>query len=86
MPLWKRNPNEAAQLLRAHRIVTLIDELRDFDGATVTLFCDNPDFNGLPNCVIEYCGDSTNWCGKSFRGDTLEACLQKAVQHKRGKQ
>lgn len=56
----------------------LVDALRSPEGGSVELCCDNPDFNGLPNCMVAICDEFTNWESKSYRGDTLLLCLQTA--------
>lgn len=63
---------------RELKVLNLIDKLREPEGHSVTLFCDNPDFNGQPNCAIEVCGDWTGWEDKRFPGDTVLEALEKA--------
>ncbi len=53
----------------------LIDKLRESEGASVTILCDNPDFNGQPNCAIEVYAEWTGWRCERFTGDTVFACL-----------
>lgn len=55
-----------------------IDFLRADEGDSVTLLCDNLDFNGQPNCAVECNGYWTSWHDKRFIGDTLEAALKLA--------
>jgi len=57
---------------------SLIETLRAPEGHSVTLMCDNPDFNGQPNCAIEVCGDWTNWHPKRFTGETVLDALRSA--------
>lgn len=57
----------------------MIEELTEPEAHSVTLHADNPDFNGLPNCVVSVCGDYTEWEEKEFRADTLEDCLAPAL-------
>lgn len=57
----------------------LVDKLRAPEGHAITLICDNPDFNGQPNCAIEVCGDWTDWQAKRFTGDTVMEALRKAA-------
>jgi hypothetical protein len=55
-----------------------IDFLRADEGDSVTILCDNPDFNGQPNCAIECNGYWTNWQDRRFGGDTIEVALELA--------
>ena len=66
-------------LEHATEIVRLIELLRADEGDSVTILCDNPDFNGQPNCAIECCGDWTGWLHKRFAADTLLDTLSMAV-------
>lgn len=56
----------------------LLSRLRDGEGSSVTLLCDNPDFNGQPNNAIEVCGEWTDWKDVRFTGDTLNAAVLSA--------
>jgi hypothetical protein len=56
----------------------LVENLRAPEGHSITLLCDNPDFNGQPNCAIEVCAEWTNWEPKRFTGDTILAALVNA--------
>ncbi|WP_027578417.1 hypothetical protein [Bradyrhizobium sp. Ai1a-2] len=56
----------------------LIEALRAEEGHSVTLVCDNPDFNLGPNNAIEACGDYTGWVDRRFEGETLAAALLSA--------
>jgi hypothetical protein len=56
----------------------LIEKLRASEGHTVTLMCDNPDFNGQPNCAVECAGDWTRWETMRFTGDTILQALEMA--------
>lgn len=67
----------------AEEIVRLIDELRADEGDSVTIMCDNPDFNGQPNCAIECCGDWTGWLHKRFAADTLLDTLSMAATERK---
>lgn len=48
-----------------------IEALRAPEGHSITLICDNPDFNGKPNCAVDVCGDWTDWEDKRFEADTI---------------
>ena len=67
----------------ALEILELIDELRDGEGDSVTIYCDNPDFNNLPNNQIEVFGEWTNWHSQHVHGDTLKECLENALKAKK---
>ena len=61
-------------------IVEALNTLRRNEGASVCLNCDNPDFNDLPNVIIEVCDEWTGWQPQRFGGDSLVAALRKALQ------
>lgn len=71
-PLPEREPTEDEQ------IVDRINYLRGGEGDSVTIFCDNPDFNGQPERVVECCGDWTGWEDRRYGGDTLLGALNAA--------
>jgi hypothetical protein len=56
----------------------LVETLRANEGHSVTLICDNPDFNGQPNCAVDVCGDWTDWGQRRFTGDTILDALRDA--------
>jgi len=62
-------------LMAAAEAWRLIENLRAPEGHSITLLCNNPDFNGQPNCVIEVCAEWTNWEPKRFTGDTILIAL-----------
>ena len=49
----------------------LCEALRASEGSSVTLVCDNPDFNGQPNNAVDCNGDWTGWNDQRFTGDTI---------------
>ena len=55
----------------------LVESLRAVEGHSVTLLCDNPDFNEQPNCV-EVTGDWTDWQERRFVGETILDALREA--------
>ena len=65
-------------------VLVAINKLRAEEGNSVSIMCDNPDFNGQPNNAVECCGDWTDWDDRRFTGDTLLAALQAAVAAKAG--
>lgn len=64
---------------REIEIVRLIDLLRSQEGDDVTILCDNPDFNGQPNCAVLCNGDWTEWKDHRFVGDTVLDALSSAA-------
>jgi hypothetical protein len=79
---WWRGAN-ALDAQRALRMMELLNELRQGEGAMVTFCCDNPDFNGLPNCCVMVSDFWTDWEEREFRADTIEQCLFAAATEKR---
>jgi len=70
---------EARDLVDALESWWLVEQLRANEGDEVHILCDNPDFNGQPNCAIEVM--TLESLDNSFRfvGDTLLECLRKAL-------
>lgn len=64
-------------------IVAMINELRAEEGSSVTIVCDNPDFNDLPDRAVDCSGEWTNGSEERFGGDTLAQALAAAVAAKR---
>lgn len=64
--------------LNSLAVMALLNELRAGDGDTVTLCCDNPDFEG-PDNVVECCADWTDWKDRRFTGDSLLDALTAAA-------
>lgn len=56
----------------------LIERLREAEGNSVTLICDNHDFNGQPNAAVICNGDWTLWTDRRFTGDTVLQALEAA--------
>lgn len=59
----------------------LIEQLRAPEAHGVTIFCDNPDFNGRPNNAIEYYGLDKNgisFCER-YEGETVIEALRAAL-------
>ncbi len=68
-----------AEVKRLQAVTVPLDALREPEGATVTIICDNPEF-GPPNSVVRV---SDNWTGcsvQAFTGDSLAEALQSAVE------
>lgn len=61
----------------------LIEILRVGEGASVTLLCDNPGFDG-PNNAVEVADDWTDWQPMRFTGETLTHALRSAVGREGG--
>lgn len=64
------------------RLVLALNELRWQEGASVSIHCDNPDFNGLSNSAIEVSDDWTGWQPLRFVGDNVLEALESAVSEK----
>lgn len=63
-----------------HRdIVNLINLLREDEGDSVAILCDNNGDNDLPNCAVEVCADWTGWEPSRFGGNTLGEALRNAA-------
>jgi hypothetical protein len=56
---------------------TLVEQLRAPEGASVTLICDNPDFEGA-SAAVEVCDEWTGWKYRRFEGDTVLHALRNA--------
>jgi hypothetical protein len=80
---WKRDAMQMAERMPDANCMQLINELRQNEGATVTLCSDNADFNGLPNCLIEVNDHWTGWLPRQFRADRLIQALHAAVAARR---
>lgn len=63
--------------------VWLVNELRAEEGDSVTILCDNPDFNGQPNSAVICNGDWTNWQDKRFAADTVLDALAMALTERK---
>lgn len=57
----------------------ICEALRCVEACSVTLLCDNPDFNGQPNNAVECNGDWTDYKDVRFTGDTILGALQSAL-------
>lgn len=57
-----------------------INILRQDEGSSVIILCDNPDYNGLPNNAILCCGDWTDWEERRFAADSLLGCFDLALE------
>lgn len=63
---------------REIEMMRLINILRAGEGDSVTLICDNPDFNMGANCAVECNGAWTDWWDVRFEADTLLDALSRA--------
>jgi len=66
----------------AFEVLSLIDTLRQHEGDSVTILCDNPEFHG-PNNIIVCNGEWTDWKDVRFSGKSVLECLQKAAIERR---
>lgn len=60
-------------------LIRLIDLLRSQEGDSVTILCDNPDFNMGANNAVECNGDWTGWKDQRFEGESLLDALSAAM-------
>lgn len=63
----------------SEEIVSLIDELRAPEGASVLILCRNQDFNGQKNEAVIVQAPATDWKEERFDGDTLVEALRNAT-------
>ena len=66
------------EILKALEMVELIEQLREHEGAVLEIVCANPEFNGLPNEVVDITDDWTGWKPRRFGGHTLLEALRAA--------
>lgn len=58
----------------------LVEAMRAPEGHSITLVCDNPDFNGQPNNAVDCCGEWTGWDERRFTGETILEALEAAYE------
>jgi hypothetical protein len=75
---WKQDAMAMSERMPDANCMGIINELREEEGSSVTLVCDNADFNGKPNCLIQVIDEWTDWSEKDFTGDTLMESLVNA--------
>lgn len=75
--------DEIDRLERQLQAMRNIETLRAEEGDTVTILCDNPDFNGQPQNAIECNGSWTDWKDLRIAGDSVAACLSAAAERRR---
>lgn len=81
-PEWLSKWNADAEGLRSFQ--EMLNSLRRKEGDSITLLCDNPDFNGQPNNAVECCGDWTGWQEQRFTGDSLLLAVRAAYVARAG--
>jgi len=69
----------------AEQVLEFLNELRKEEGSAVTIPCDNPDFNGMPNVYVDVSSDWTDFMEIRFFGDSLVEALKKAAKAKEKK-
>ena len=63
------------------RIFTQIETLRQSEGNSVTVFCDNPEAESIEKqCAVEVLADFTDWKEETFWGKTWGEALDKACK------
>lgn len=78
---------EALRTLQGHEdaelTLILINELRNGEGDSVFIPCDNPEGEGIDNIFVEVNGDWTGWQDVKFYGHDLLEALNSAVASKK---
>lgn len=77
---WRQDAMEMSEHMPKVAVMDRINSLRENEGASVTIMCDNPD--GPPNNAIEVCDDWTGWELRRFDGESLIRCLVMAEDAK----
>jgi hypothetical protein len=58
----------------------MIEALRKNEGASVTVYCDNPDpTNREDQCKVSVSDERSGWEGQDYIGSTVMVALEKAV-------
>lgn len=70
--------SEAQQMVDALECWSIVEQLREHEGAVLEIVCPNPDFNGLPNEVVDITDDWTGWKPRRFGGHSLLEALRAA--------
>jgi hypothetical protein len=70
--------NALPEIMTAIECWSLIEHLRAPEGASLTIACDNPDFNGQPNSVVEIIDDWTGWMPRHFGAENVLEALRAA--------
>ncbi|AZO29304.1 hypothetical protein [Mesorhizobium sp. M1B.F.Ca.ET.045.04.1.1] len=63
---------------QAGRNWTMLERFREGEGNSITLVCDNPDFNGQANSKVIVCADWTEFQEREFTGDTITQAIANA--------
>ncbi|TJW14341.1 MAG: hypothetical protein E5W82_10205 [Mesorhizobium sp.] len=63
---------------QAGRNWAMLERFREGEGNSITLVCDNPDFNGQANSKIIVCADWTGFQEREFTGDTVAEAISNA--------
>lgn len=74
---WRDDAMGMAEKMMDAKCMSRINELRENEGASVVVYCDNPD--GPPNCRVGVCDEWTGWEDKTFEGETILRALTKAL-------
>jgi hypothetical protein len=74
---WRDDAMSMAEKMKEMYCMDRINELRENEGESVNVLCDNPD--GPPNNAIEVCDEWTGWKPRRFEGDTLLRALNAAL-------
>jgi hypothetical protein len=83
---WAQQKDELIREMESRAVVVenCINILRNEEGSSVTILCENPEGGGdEPLNVIEVCDDWTGWNPRRFGGNTLREALETACRMKR---
>ena len=76
-----RSPSEAA---RFAEIIGDIEAMRQIEGNSVTINCDNPEADRIEkHSAVDVCGDFTSYRAERFYGKTWTEALHRAADHAR---
>lgn len=89
-PHWSDKSEESCDQLiaklmseveRLRAVIESLEKLRECEGASILIPCDNPDFDG-PASFVEVTDEWTRWNPRRIIGDNVAECLAKAVKAK----
>ena len=72
----------AEEVERLQKQINNLDILREEEGSSVLIPCDNPEFGGDPACYVEVAAEWTVWQSLRFPGESLAEALENAVEAK----
>ncbi len=75
---YKEAVNYTQAVSDAAEMLEHLEYLREEEGASVEIYCDNPEYDG-PNVKVALTGSATNWSEREFGGDNMVAALRAAT-------